>query len=409
MKKVIFFLFISILTLFLCLGVHLSLLQVKDSSYEVKKGDLSALADVNIDAVFNRDSGDGRSVIFHLHKGNSTNKIVRNQKVIPEEQEEKSDLLSYERQFLMDDAARKPYPTFSETQLIEDGYIEKRPVDEADAQYKFYNVGGKEPIKVSTQHVVANDKFQLKEVMTYTEEKKVEGSYIEFTPKHEADGQILEYADVLPMESIRQGKGNYFYFMPETNSQFHGENAIYRIRYEEYDKNPLNNESQMQIKKVEPITKLTKTRSYYKMVLVNTHLLVISYDAKGNTYATLYDENGKFIKEIMTKDKLLMEEGSWQNNGYFHLYNNRALYRLDTHTMQLSKVATFTPQQASAEQIDDVYYYNGKTYILSVDEEKVKVHVYQNGKLIHDGIWHLGAYEKETDVKYRFFDAKFRR
>lgn len=90
--------------------------------------------------------------------------------------------------------------------------------------------------------------------------------------------------------------------MPQTNTQFHGANHIYKISCESQDK-ALLQENKVKIKEITPLVTLPAKRSYFIMEKVADRLLVIAYDTKGNTYAMLYDEKGNLQKELKPNKK----------------------------------------------------------------------------------------------------------
>lgn len=401
MKKIILYLTTSTVLLLTCLGYHVNHLFPKDIPFDNSDKARSALAGMTIETTFGMQDS-GRTLYLDLKDGEITQRYTRQST----QEKQKDYEISMERIFEMDEQTKKTIG--KPKNLSEEGHEIKRVIPQADAAYVFYSSNN---IKIPTQYVISNEHYQLQETLYDIKEQTDDTSYItlEQLDTDVNERGVQKYTDVLPTESLIRGKDeNVYYFMPQTNTQFHGANHIYKISCESQDK-ALLQENKVKIKEITPMVTLPAKRSYFIMEKVADRLLVIAYDTKGNTYAMLYDEKGNLQKELKTQQKILFDEFTWQNDGYIHYFADGKLYRLDTNTMKLSNVCPYDTIKLDNVSVDDVYYRDGKTYVLTQDASCIYIQVIEHEQNVYQGKWQLGEYREDEDAYYMFYQARIRR
>lgn len=164
------------------------------------------------------------------------------------------------------------------------------------------------------------------------------------------------------------------------------------------------------ITSIKKIANLPKDRYPFVIKEIDGNAVIISYDENKDNYISIYDKNGKLIKERNLKTNInpslfmLDIQDIYVNDQYLILADNDIIHVIDYEKMEVIK--SYSMQLLS--NIKDIYYKNNLLYVLENNgvRPNIGIKVLDNKGVVFEGDWNLLKYRKdiEENLKKNIWD-----
>lgn len=164
------------------------------------------------------------------------------------------------------------------------------------------------------------------------------------------------------------------------------------------------------ITSIKKIANLPKDRYPFVIKELDGNAVIISYDEKKDNYISIYDKNGKLIKERNLKTNInpslfmLDIQDIYVNDQYLILADNDKIHVIDYEKMEVTK--SYSMELLS--NIKDIYYKNNLLYVLENNgvRPNIGIKVLDNKGVVFEGDWNLLKYRKdiEENLKKNIWD-----